>query len=107
MAKNLFTATGKGAAYLSDESLTDTGGTFHTEAGNKAAMCCDVTQPTQNINREMKEIKEEGTMENNNNKEMNVQELSVENLEQVSAGYLGFLLPIIKKIGIEVVHLFK
>ena len=55
----------------------------------------------------MKEIKEEGTMENNNNKEMNVQELSVENLEQVSAGYLGFLLPIIKKIGIEVVHLFK
>ena len=70
-------------------------------------MCCDVTQPTQNINREMKEIKEEGTMENNNSKEMNVQELSVENLEQVSAGYLGFLLPIIKKIGIEVVHLFK
>ena len=70
-------------------------------------MCCDVTQPTENINREMKEIKEEGTMENNNNKEMNVQELSVENLEQVSAGYLGFLLPIIKKIGIEVVHLFK
>ena len=55
----------------------------------------------------MKEIEEEGTMENNNNKEMNVQELSVENLEQVSAGYLGFLLPIIKKIGIEVVHLFK
>ena len=70
-------------------------------------MCCDVTQPTQNINREMKEIKEEGTMENNNSKEMNVQELSVEKLEQVSAGYLGFLLPIIKKIGIEVVHLFK
>ena len=59
------------------------------------------------MNEELKEIMEEGTMENNNSKEMNVQELSVENLEQVSAGYLGFLLPIIKKIGIEVVHLFK
>ena len=46
-------------------------------------------------------------MENNNNKEMNVQELSIENMEQVSAGFFGFLLPIIKKIGIEVVHLFK
>ena len=92
---------------LSDESLADTGGTFHTEAGNKEAMCCDVTQPTQNINREMKEIKEEGTMENNNNKEMNVQELSVENLEQVSAGYLGFLLPLAKEIGTKIVKLFQ
>ena len=92
---------------LSDESLTDTGGTFYIEAGNQAAMRCDVTQPTQNINREMKEIKEEGTMENNNNKEMNVQELSVENLEQVSAGYLGFLLPLAKEIGTKIVKLFQ
>ena len=55
----------------------------------------------------MKEIKEEGTMENNNNKEMNVQELSVENLEQVSAGYLGFLLPLAKEIGTKIVKLFQ
>lgn len=55
----------------------------------------------------MKEIKEEGTMENNNNKEMNVQELSAENLEQVSAGYLGFLLPLAKEIGTKIVKLFQ
>ena len=67
----------------------------------------DVTQLTQDINREMKEIKEKGTMENNNNKEMNVQELSAENLEQVSAGYLGFLLPLAKEIGTKIVKLFQ
>ena len=46
-------------------------------------------------------------MENNNNTEMNVQELSIENLEQVSAGFLGFLIPVAKKIGQEIVNLFK
>ena len=30
-------------------------------------------------------------------------ELNMEELEQVSAGYLGFLLPIVKKVGTEVV----
>ena len=47
----------------------------------------------------------------NNNQEMkqetNVQELSAEELEQASAGFLGFLIPVAKKIGLEIVNLFK
>lgn len=59
------------------------------------------------MNCKMKGIREVRTMENNNNTEMNVQELSIENLEQVSAGFLGFLIPVAKKIGQEIVNLFK
>ncbi len=55
----------------------------------------------------IKEELKERIKDNSSNRNMNARELSNEELDQVSAGFLGFLLPIVKKIGIEVVHLFK
>ncbi len=49
----------------------------------------------------------ENTTNKEMNQEMNVRELTVEELEQGSAGFLGFLIPVAKKIGLEIVHLFK
>ena len=40
-------------------------------------------------------------------KEMNVQELSVDDLQQVSAGCFGFWIPLVKDIGQKIVNLFK
>ena len=44
---------------------------------------------------------------NNQNKEMEIREMSAEEMEQAAGGYLGFLLPISKKIGTELVKLFS
>ena len=43
----------------------------------------------------------------NNNKELNMMELNLNDMEQANGGFLGFLLPIAKKVGTTVVHWFK
>ena len=55
----------------------------------------------------IKEELKERIKDNSSNRNMNARELADEELDQVSAGFLGFLIPIAKKIVIEVGHLFK